>query len=151
MLVTRRNQDFMPTLFNELMNWNDTTYSTPRMNIMETKDNYKLELCIPGLTKEDVKLSIDAEGNLVVEMVKENKSEKKENKEEMRYLRHEFSVEHFRQTVMLPEDIHKEQISAKVENGILDIIIPKVTVDEKKQAVQTIEVCQDTEGLDTLG
>jgi len=140
MLVTRRNQDFMPTLFNELMNWNDTTYSTPRMNIMETKDNYKLELCIPGLTKEDVKLSIDAEGNLVVEMVKENKSEKKENKEEMRYLRHEFSVEHFRQTVMLPEDIHKDQISAKVENGILDIIIPKVTVEEKKQAMQTIEV-----------
>ena len=141
MLVTRRNQDFMPTLFNELMNWNDTTYSTPRMNIMETKDNYKLELCIPGLTKEDVKLSIDAEGNLVVEMVKENKSEKKENKEDMRYLRHEFSVEHFRQTVMLPEDIHKEQISAKVENGILDIVIPKVTTEEKKQAVQTIEVC----------
>ena len=131
----------MPTLFNELMNWNDTTYSTPRMNIMETKDNYKLELCIPGLTKEDVKLSIDAEGNLVVEMVKENKSEKKENNEEMRYLRHEFSVEHFRQTVMLPEDIHREQISAKVENGVLDIVIPKVTVEEKKKAVQTIEVC----------
>ena len=141
MLVTRRNQDFMPTLFNELMNWNDTTYSTPRMNIMETKDNYKLELCIPGLTKDDVKLSIDAEGNLVVEMTKETKNEKKENKEEMRYLRHEFSVEHFRQTVMLPEDIHKEQISAKVENGILDIVIPKVTVEEKKQAMQTIEVC----------
>ena len=138
MLVTRRNQDFMPTLFNELMNWNDTTYSTPRMNIMETKDNYKLELCIPGLTKEDVKLSIDAEGNLVVEMVKETKNEKKN--EEMRYLRHEFSVEHFRQTVMLPDDIHKEQISAKVENGILDIVIPKVTVDEKKQAIQTIEI-----------
>jgi HSP20 family protein len=128
----------MPTLFNELMNWNDNTFSTPRMNIMETKDNYKLELCIPGLTKEDVKLNIDAEGNLVVEMVKETK---KENKEEMRYLRHEFSVEHFRQTVMLPEDIHKEQISAKVENGILDIVIPKVTVEEKKQAMQTIEVC----------
>ena len=139
MLVTRRNQDFMPTLFNELMNWNDTTYSTPRMNIMETKDNYKLELCIPGLTKDDVKLSIDAEGNLVVEMVKETKNEKKN--EEMRYLRHEFSVEHFRQTVMLPDDIHKEQISAKVENGILDIVIPKVTVEEKKQAMQTIEVC----------
>ena len=139
MLVTRRNQDFMPTLFNELMNWNDTTYSTPRMNIMETKDNYKLELCIPGLTEDDVKLSIDAEGNLVVEMTKETKHEEK-NKEEMRYLRHEFSVEHFRQTVMLPDDIHKENISAKVENGILDIVIPKVTMEEKKQAVQTIEI-----------
>ena len=139
MLVTRRNQDFMPTLFNELMNWNDNTYSTPRMNIMETKDNYKLELCIPGLTKDDVKLSIDQEGNLVVEMTKETKHEEKNN--DVRYLRHEFSVEHFRQTVMLPEDIHKEQISAKVENGILDIVIPKVTTEEKKQAVQTIEVC----------
>ena len=138
MLVTRRNQDFMPTLFNELMNWNDTTYSTPRMNIMETKDNYKLELCIPGLTKDDVKLSIDAEGNLVVEMTKETKHEEKNN--EVRYLRHEFSVEHFRQTVMLPDDIHKQQISAKVENGILDIVIPKVTMEEKKQAVQTIEI-----------
>ena len=137
-MLVRRNQDFMPTLFNELMNWNDTSYSTPRMNIMETKDNYKLELCIPGLTKDDVKLSIDAEGNLVVEMTKETKKEN--NKEEMRYLRHEFSVEHFRQTVMLPDDIHKENISAKVENGILDIVIPKVTVEEKKQAVQTIEI-----------
>ena len=137
-MLVRRNQEFMPTLFNELMNWNDTTYSTPRMNIMETKDNYKLELCIPGLTKEDVKLSIDAEGNLVVEMTKEMKNEKKED---TRYLRHEFSVEHFRQTVMLPDDIHKNQISAKVENGILDIVIPKVTIEEKKQAMQTIEVC----------
>ncbi len=137
MLVTRRNQDFMPTLFNELMNWNDTTYSTPRMNIMETKDNYKLELCIPSLTKDDVKLSIDAEGNLVVEMTKEMKNEKKED---TRYLRHEFSVEHFRQTVMLPDDIHKDQISAKVENGILDIVIPKVTVEEKQKQIQTIEV-----------
>ena len=138
MVVTRRNQEFMPTLFNELMNWNDNTFSTPRMNIMETKNDYKLELCIPGLTKDDVKVSIDAEGNLVVEMIKESKEEV--NQEEMRFLRHEFSVEHFRQTVMLPEDIHKDQISAKVENGILYIGIPKVTVEEKKQAMQTIEI-----------
>ncbi len=131
----------MPTLFNELMNWNDNnTLSTPRMNIMETKDNYKLDLCIPGLAKEDVKLSIDAEGNLVVEMTKETSNESNENKEEMRYLRHEFSVEHFRQTVMLPDDIHKDQISAKVRNGILNIVIPKVTMEEKKQAIQTIEI-----------
>ena len=137
-MVVRKNQEFMPTLFNELMNWNDNTFSTPRMNIMETKNDYKLELCIPGLTKDDLKVSIDAEGNLVVEMIKESKEEV--DQEEMRFLRHEFSVEHFRQTVMLPEDIHKDQISAKVENGILYIGIPKVTVEEKKQAMQTIEI-----------
>ncbi len=141
MLLTRRNQDIMPTLFNELMCWDNTTYTTPRMNIVETKDNYKLELCIPGLTKKDVKLSIDPEGNLIVEMDKETKNEEKENRDEKHYLRREFSVGHFRQTVMLPEDIHKEQISAKVENGILDIVIPKMTAEEKKQTIQTIEVC----------
>ena len=138
MLVTRRNQEFMPALFNELMNWNEPTFSTPRMNIVENKNDYQLELCVPGLTKEDLKLSIDTEGNLVVEMVKETKNEKTE---EQRYLRHEFSVEHFRQTVMLPDDIHKEQIKAKVENGILSIVIPKVTIEEKQKLVQSIEVC----------
>lgn len=138
MLVTRRNQEFMPTLFNELMNWNEPTFSTPRMNIVETKNDYQLELCVPGLTKEDLKLSIDNEGNLVVEMVKEAKEEKTE---EQRYLRHEFAVEHFRQTVMLPDDIHRDQIKAKVENGILGIVIPKVTIEEKQKLVQTIEVC----------
>ena len=141
-MLVRRNQEFMPTLFNELMNWNEPTFSTPRMNIVETKNDYQLELSVPGLTKDDLKLSIDAEGNLVVEMVKEIKNEKTEEKtEEMRYLRHDFSVEHFRQTVMLPDDIHKDQIKAKVENGILGITIPKVTVEEKQKSIQTIEVC----------
>lgn len=137
-MLVRRNQEFMPTLFNELMNWNEPTFSTPRMNIVETKNDYQLELSVPGLTKDDLKLSIDAEGNLVVEMVKETKEDKTEEKG---YLRHEFSVEHFRQTVMLPDDIHRDQIKAKVENGILGIVIPKVTVEEKQKLIQNIEVC----------
>ena len=70
--------------------------------------------------------------------LKETKTETKD--EAKRYLRHEFSVEQFRQTIMLPEDIHREQITAKVENGILEIMLPKVTMEEKKKLVQTIEV-----------
>lgn len=128
----------MPALFNELMNWNEPSFSTPRMNIVETKNNYQLELCAPGLTKEDLKLSIDNEGNLVIEMVKDTKEDKTE---EQHYLRHEFSVEHFRQTVMLPDDIHRDQIKAKMEHGILNIVIPKVTIEEKQKLIQTIEVC----------
>ena len=138
MLVTRRPQDFMPTLFNELMNMGSNNYTNPQMNVIETKENYKVQLLVPGLKKEDLKISIDTEGNLVVEMSKENKVEEKKN--EGRYLRREFSVEQFRQTLMLPEDIHREQISAKVENGILDIVIPRVTMEEKQKLVQNIEV-----------
>ena len=138
MLVTRRPQDFMPTLFNELMNMGNVSYATPQMNIIESKEDYKVQFSVPGLTKEDLKISINAEGNLIVEMAKETKNEVKD--EAKRYLRHEFSVEQFRQTIMLPEDIHREQITAKVENGILEIVLPKVTMEEKKKLVQTIEV-----------
>ena len=142
MLVARRTQDFMPTLFNELMNMDMVTVSEPKMNVIETKENYKIQYCVPGLKKEDLKIHIDNEGNLVVEMSKETSNEKKEEKKDntLHYLRSEFSSEQFRNTLMLPDDIHREQITAKVENGILEIILPKVTVEEKKALVQHIEV-----------
>ena len=73
-------------------------------------------------------------------MSKENnhKDEKKENG--VRYLRREFSTEQFRNALVLPEDVHRNQISAKVENGILEVTLPRVTVEEKKALVQSIEV-----------
>ena len=139
MYLTRRTQDFIPTLFNELMNMDTVSYSEPKMNIIENKENYLIQYSVPGLKKEDLKISIDAEGNLVVEMNKEShKEERKENN--VRYLRREFTTEQFRNTLVLPEDIHRDQITAKVENGILEVTLPRVTVEEKKALVQNIEV-----------
>lgn len=139
MYLTRRTQDFMPTLFNELMNMDAVSYSEPKMNVIETKENYTIQYSVPGLKKEDLKINIDHDGNLVVEMCKETEK-KSEGKEGVRYLRHEFSSEQFRNTLMLPEDIHRDKITAKVENGILEIVLPRVTVEEKKALMQTIEV-----------
>lgn len=140
MYLTRRTQDFIPTLFNELMNMDTVSYSEPKMNIIENKENYLIQYSVPGLKKEDLKINIDTEGNLVVEMSKENshKEEKKDNG--TRFLRREFSTEQFRNTLVLPEDIHREKITAKVENGILEVTLPRVTVEEKKDLVQSIEV-----------
>ena len=139
MYLTRRTQDFIPTLFNELMNMDTVSYSEPKMNIIENKENYLIQYSVPGLKKEDLRISIDTEGNLVVEMSKEShKEERKENN--VRYLRREFSTEQFRNTLVLPEDIHRDQITAKVENGILEVTLPRVTVEEKKALVQNIEV-----------
>lgn len=109
------------------------------MNVIETKENYTIQYSVPGLKKEDLKINIDHDGNLVVEMCKETEK-KSEGKEGVRYLRHEFSSEQFRNTLMLPEDIHRDMITAKVENGILEIVLPRVTVEEKKSLMQTIEV-----------
>ena len=139
MYLTRRNQDFMPTLFNELMNMDTISYSEPKMNVIETKTNYTIQYSVPGLKKEDLKISIDHEGNLVVEMCRENEK-KNEHNEGVRFLRHEFSTEQFRNTLMLPDDIHRDKITAKVEDGVLEIVMPRVTVEEKKALMQTIEV-----------
>ena len=78
MLVTRNNRELMPSLFNELLNWGngfmpEERIATPKMNISETDKAYEMELCVPGLKKEDLSISIDTENQLVVEMTKENK------------------------------------------------------------------------------
>ena len=139
MLVTSRNQNFMPSLFNELLNWNnwncgsyDEHTPMPKMNVSESDKNYELELSVPGLTKDDLSLRVDSENNLVIEMVK--KEEKKEEKKDRHYLRHEFSTLQFKQMFSLPENIKKEAITAKVEHGILSVVLPKFT-DEEKQAL----------------
>ena len=142
MLVTRNNRELMPSLFNELLNWGngfmpEEHVATPKMNISETDKSYEMELCVPGLKKEDLSISIDTENQLVVEMTKENK---KEEKEERKWLRREFSSTQFKQVFTLPENVKREQISAKVENGILTVELPKFTEDEKKALAQKITI-----------
>lgn len=147
MLVTRRTPSMMPSLLNELLDWtnwtpascNDVHGTMPKMNVTETDDEYELRLCVPGLSKEDLNLSIDSDNNLVVEMVQ--KEEHKEgDKKERRYLRREFSEMQFKQLLSLPENVKKEQIEAKVEHGILTIVLPKVTEQEKAALAKRIEI-----------
>lgn len=150
MLLAKRNQDLMPSLFNELLDWNNWNNNfftegsaMPKMNVSESDKDYQLELCVPGLKKEDLHLSIDAENNLVVEMAtKEEKEDKDEAKkgDERHYLRREFSSMQFRQTMAMPKNVKKEQINAKVENGILHITLPKVSNEEKKALATTIQI-----------
>ncbi|MBO4600546.1 MAG: Hsp20/alpha crystallin family protein [Bacteroidales bacterium] len=146
MLVAKRNQYLMPSLFNELLDWNNWNTcaaeeqgTMPKMNVSESDNSYELELCVPGLSKEDLNLSIDSENNLVVEMV--HNEEKKEEKKDHHYLRHEFSKLQFKQMFSLPENVKKNEITAKVEHGILHISLPKFSEQEKKALMQHIEIC----------
>lgn len=146
MLLTSRNQYVMPTLFNELLNWSNWNSnscvdykSMPKMNVSETDKGYELELSVPGLSKDDLNLSVDSENNLVIEMVqKEEKNE--EDKKQRHYLRHEFNSLQFKQVLALPENVKKDKISATVQHGILHIVLPKFTAEEKKKLAQTIEI-----------
>lgn len=126
------NTDWMPRM-------NSTA---PAVNVKENKDEYEMQIAAPGLKKEYCRISIDDEGNLNVKI--ENKFEKKEeNKKDEKkehYLRREFSYSNYEQSYTLPEDVSKEKISAKVEDGILNITLPKLAKEEEKKAQRKIEI-----------
>ena len=129
------NTDWMPRM-------NSTA---PAVNVKENKDEYEMQLAAPGLKKEYCRISIDDEGNLNVkienkfENKEENKKDKKDEKKE-HYLRREFSYSNYEQSYTLPEDVDKEKISAKVEDGILNITLPKLAKEEEKKAQRKIEI-----------
>ena len=90
-----------------------------------------------GMKKEDFNVHINDEGNLIIKM--ESKNEKKEEDKNTRYLRREFSYSKFEQTLILPDDVKKEDISAKVEHGVLTVELPRI-VEEKVKVSRQIDI-----------
>ena len=141
MMPVRRTQNWLPSIFNDFFDndWMVKANATaPAINVFETEKEYKVELAAPGMTTEDFNVHIDEENNLVISM--EKKTENKEEKKEGRYLRREFSYSKFQQTMILPDDVDKEKISAQVENGVLNIDLPKFSEQEKEKAKRFIDV-----------
>lgn len=137
----RRNQNWLPSIFNDFFDndWMEKANATaPAINVLENEKEYKVELAAPGMTKEDFDVHIDEENNLVISM--EKKNEKKEDEKNGRYLRREFSYSKFQQTMTLPEDVDKEKISATVNNGVLDIELPKLVKEELPKQKRVIEI-----------
>ena len=126
------NTDWMPRM-------NSTA---PAVNVKENKDEYEMQLAAPGLKKDYCRISIDDEGNLNVKIENkfENKEENKKDEKKEHYLRREFSYSNYEQSYTLPEDVDKEKISAKVEDGILNITLPKLAKGEEKKAQRKIEI-----------
>ena len=69
----------------------------------------------------------------------ESKNEQKEEDKKAHYLRREFSYSKYEQTLLLPDDVDKEKIEAKVNDGVLTVNLPKVEHKEEKTLKQ-IEV-----------
>jgi HSP20 family protein len=141
MNLIRRNQNWLPEVFNDLFN-NDwmlrTNATAPAINILESESEYKIEVAAPGMAKEDFIVRIDDNNHLVVAM--EKKVENAEEKQEVHYLRREFSYSKFEQRMILPKNVDKEKISAKMENGVLCVSIPKLKEEEIRKNLRMIEI-----------
>jgi len=138
--MMRRNAAWLPSVFNDLF---DTDFmpkanaTAPAINVKETDKAYTVELAAPGMTKQDFNVHINDEGNLIIKM--EKKNEVKEEDKSARYLRREFSYSKFEQTLILPDDVEKDKIVARVEHGVLTVELPK-QVQQQVKVSRQIEI-----------
>lgn len=136
------NRTWFPTLFDDFFENNEwmprLNATTPAVNVKESSKEYTMDIAAPGIKKEYCRVNLDHDGNLTVAI--ENKLEHKEEDKKEHYLRREFSYSNYQQAYTLPDNVDKEHISAKVENGVLTINIPKLSVKEEAKTQRMIEV-----------
>ena len=145
-------QEWVPSIFNDFFdtNWMGRAKATaPAINVIEKKDEYKVQVAAPGMTTDDFHIHLDEAGDLVITMEKCCNCDEKEKAEkeaeccdekECKYLRREFSYAKFEQTLVLPDDVDKAAIKAKVKHGVLHIKLPRKKAEEKPQLHQTIAI-----------
>lgn len=134
--------DFVPTSFSNLIDRffsesvarsGGAAYSfVPRVDIVENEKAYEIQVAVPGMNKEDFKLDLK-DNYLTVS------GERKFTKEQKDKNFHSIETQYgtFGRSFGLPENVDASKISAKYNNGILEIIVPK---DEKKTLKTTIQV-----------
>ena len=135
------SNSWFPTVFDDFFNsdWMPKMKATaPAVNVKEDAKAYTMEVAVPGIKKEFCRVNINEDGNLDIAI--ENKMEHKEEDKKQHYLRREFSYSNYQQTYVLPDDIVKENIAAKVDDGVLTITMPKVTKDDVKKIQRQIDI-----------
>lgn len=111
----------------------DAVLNQPAVNIVETDEAFKLEFAAPGYNKQDFSVNVENDF-LTVSASRETKQEEQNE----RYTRREFSVTSFKRSFKLPKTVNQEAIAAVYENGILNVTLGKK--EEAKPVVKTIQI-----------
>ena len=121
------DDDFFPVSQNR-------TSSMPAVNIKEDEKKYSLELAIPGIDKNELKIDINED---VLTISSESKSETEENRNG--YKRKEFSYSSFCRSFYIPENVNRDTIEANYKDGILTVGLPKQE-EEKTKITRQINI-----------
>ncbi|MEA2043219.1 MAG: Hsp20/alpha crystallin family protein [Bacteroidota bacterium] len=125
-LIRRTPNDRLPNWFEDFFtnpeySPNKAYNSSPSVNVAEKDDRYEIEMAVPGISKENIKVNVD---NDVITISSETEESNKE--EGKNYTRREFSYSSFARSFTLPESANKDEISASSKDGILTISIMKL-------------------------
>lgn len=135
--------DFVPTSFSNIIDrffadsvarsGGSSGYSfVPRVDVVEDEKAYEIHIAVPGMNKEEFK--IDLNDNFLT-VSGERKFSKEKNEKNFYSLETQYGS--FSRSFTLPENVDAQKISARYNNGILEITVPK---DEKKTLKQSIRV-----------
>lgn len=105
---------------NNWSNFSATGTTLPAVNIVETKDDFQVEMAAPGMNKNDFNIELDND-MLTISSVKEDSNVQGERN----YSRREFSYQTFKRSFYLPNTVEAEKIKAKYQDGVLNLHIPK--------------------------
>jgi len=108
---------------------------TPRVDVADTEKSLTFHAELPGLTKEDVKISV-TDGNMLTIRGEKKREEKTEEKN---FLRVERSWGSFTRSFALPDNLDTDSISASFDNGVLNIEIAKKEPAKPKELEITIK------------
>ena len=141
--IRKQNPNWLPSIFNEFFNdeWfpmRTAMSAAPAINVKESDKEFEIEMAVPGMTKEDFKVHVNDKDQLVVSV--EKKNEKKEEDRSSKFLRREFNYTRFEQALLLPENVDREAITAKVCSGVLHVVLPKLADVPAKEPTRVIEI-----------
>lgn len=119
------------SLFSEAINKNLTVATVPGVNILETAENFQVEVAAPGLKKEDFQISLEKDTLTISAAYKAEGAQQK-------YSRREYDFRNFKRSFILPDSVEVEKISATYVDGILTLSLGKK--DETKIMNREIKV-----------
>jgi HSP20 family molecular chaperone IbpA len=113
----------------------------PAVDIIEKEKEYLVSVDVPGVNKEEIKVNISnsQNGRKVLNVSGERKSEATEEDKARGYRSHSRMFGKFSRSLMLPDNVECDNISAKHDNGVLKISIPK-RPEDKRPATQTVQI-----------
>lgn len=126
--MERRFHNLMPSLESE----SNLAGFTPSVNTREGDYAYHVEVDLPGVKKEDIKVEVK-DNRLSISGERKTKEEVKEDE----YYRVESSYGKFERSFMLPDNVDAENVSASCDDGVLEVVLPK---KERNGGTKQVEV-----------
>ena len=99
----------------------------PLTNLTEDKDNYYVRAELPGVKGDELDIQITA-NNLAISGERKIAAE-----EGVKYHRREREAGTFSRMIGLPGEVDPDKVDAKLENGILTVVVPKAEIAKPKQ------------------